>query len=98
MRSIQSNQHFLGLGDILATPELTVSSPWLNETSSVQLAHGITDDAYERIPAQLLSRLRSDSIGSVIQAAGSLQFQFTGFDGYPYAIELFNQPIELETC
>jgi len=89
LRSIQDGQHFLGFGEILlATPELSLVSPWLNTTSLVQLDYEITDDAYERIPSQLLVRLRSDSIGSVIHGGQSLQIQFTGFDGYPYAIEL----------
>jgi hypothetical protein len=58
-----TNRHpraaFEHLGDILAVPELTTNSPFLN-VSAVQQRHGITDDAYERIPQQILSLLKGD--------------------------------------
>jgi hypothetical protein len=52
-------QVFSTLGQILAVPELTTNSPFLN-TNTIQLARGITDAAYERIPQQILSLLRGD--------------------------------------
>jgi hypothetical protein len=75
---------FASLGDILATPELSVQSPFLNLSSS----NNITDEEYEAIPGQLLSLLRVDSIGSVTSTAnGQVVFQFTGYDNEPYLIE-----------
>lgn len=87
-RASLPGQNFRRLGDILSTPELSVASPWLNLSSAAQLQKGITDEAYERIPAQLLPLLRTDSIGSVIQTDGMARIEFTGFDDYPYAIEI----------
>ena len=78
---------FRSLGDLLATPELTTLSPWLNYSGAYQLQRGITDEAYEIIPSQLLSRVRADSVGSVWQNGATWRIQFTGFDNYPYAVE-----------
>jgi hypothetical protein len=86
-RSSLAEGLFRGLGDVLGTPELTLASPWLNQSSPIQVQRGITDEAYERIPAQLLPLLRADSVGSVVWHNGNLQAQFTGFDNYPYAVE-----------
>jgi hypothetical protein len=83
----QSDHFYHYVGDIFATPELTTSSPWLNTSSSVQLRFGLTDAAYESIPSQLLALLQPDSIGTVIQTTPNLQIQFTGADGYAYAIQ-----------
>ena len=47
----------------------------------------ISDEAYERIPVQLLSRLRPDSLGSLVRTAEDWRIQFTGFDGFRYAVE-----------
>jgi hypothetical protein len=60
----------------------------LNSSSAIQVQRGISDEAYEKIPAQLLTRLRPDSIGSLLQAGGASHIQFTGFDDYPYAVEV----------
>jgi len=48
------------LGDLLATPELTVSSPFLNTNTANLLNSGITDAAYERIPQQILGLINCD--------------------------------------
>jgi hypothetical protein len=80
-RSSQPGQVFFNVGDILATPELSVASPWLNP------AGAISDEAYEILPAQLLPRLRPDSIGSVTQTGEHVEIQFTGLEGFPYEIE-----------
>src|SRR5205823_1453192 len=45
-------QTFSHLGDLLSVPELTVSSPFLNQSSDYQLRYGINDEVYERIPQQ----------------------------------------------
>ena len=85
--SSQPGRRFHDVGDILATPELSTASPWLNTDSAAQLEGGITDEAYEALPSQLLLLLRPDSIGSVGQSGGTLQVQFTGADGYAYVVQ-----------
>jgi hypothetical protein len=91
VRAIQPNQFFYFIGDILATIELTENSPWLNTNSPSrifnQLQYGITDAAYEAIPAQLLLLLRPDSIGAMLPTNGGWSLQFSGSDGYAYALQ-----------
>jgi hypothetical protein len=86
-RANQPNQYFHDIGDILAVPQLSERSPFLNTSSGIQQTNGITDEAYEKIPAQLLPLLRADSIGSIAPANGQMQVQFTGYDGHAYAIQ-----------
>jgi hypothetical protein len=71
---------------VLAVGELSLFAPWLNRSSELQLKLGLTDAGYEALPAQLLSRIRSDSIGR-LQLGDDLRIRFTGWDGYGYAIE-----------
>jgi hypothetical protein len=87
-RTGQPGQFFPDVGDVLTIPELTVNSPFLNWNDSVQQQKGISDEAYEIIPSQLLPLLRADSIGSVATANGQVVLQFTGYDGHNYAIEV----------
>jgi len=87
-RTTQPGQLFTGVGNILAIPQLTVNSPFLNWNDSVQQQRGINEEAYEIIPSQLLPLLRADSIGSVATANGQVVIQFTGYDGHNYAIEV----------
>ena len=82
-----STQHFQSIGEILQTSALSEDSPWLNTNSSDQISYGISDEAYEAIPSQLLPLLRLDSVGAVIQANGSFSLQFSGSDGYAYILE-----------
>jgi hypothetical protein len=65
-----------------------VNSPFLNWNDSVQQQWGISDEAYEAIPSQLLPRLRSDSIGAAAFANGQVVIRFTGYDDHNYAIEV----------
>ena len=88
VRAVQPGQFFTDVGGILAIPQLTVNSPFLNWNDSVQQQRGISDEAYEIIPSQLLPLLRADSIGSVAAANGQVVVQFTGYDGHSYAIEV----------
>jgi hypothetical protein len=74
-------------GDVFATPELSLTSPWLNRSTTMQVQYGITDEACEAIPSQLLARLRADSEGVVAQSNGILHVKFSGFDGHAYAVE-----------
>jgi hypothetical protein len=75
-RAQQFGQAFQHLGDILATPELTVNSPYLNRgtpvagTVSENQKYGITDAMYERIPIQILSLLHEDVPSIVVYAFG----------------------------
>ena len=82
VREREPNHLFLTIGDILATPELSNASPWLNPTNGY-----LSDAALEIIPSQLLPRLRPDSLGSIVLADGLPQVQFTGIDDHTYALE-----------
>jgi hypothetical protein len=54
---------FSRLGDILATPELTTASPFLNTNNTPSLGNnGLSDAAYERLPQQILGLLKADSV------------------------------------
>ena len=86
LRTSQPGQLFYDIGDLLAAPELSISSPWLNPVGSI--SNEISDLAYEIIPSQLLFLVRPDSIGSIISTAGLAQIQFTGLDGYRYVVQV----------
>ena len=96
-RLAQPGGYFHHVSDLLAVPELTDASPYLitdyvdaygNQSGLASVfAGGITDEALEKIPAQLLPLLRLDSVGSLISTNGPLLLQFTGDDNYSYAIE-----------
>ena len=88
VRASQPGRFFSDLGDILAIPQLTEQSPFLNWNDGVQVSKGISDEAYEIIPSQLLSLLRADSIGSIAPVNGQRVVKFTGYDGHAYAIEV----------
>ncbi len=49
---------FEHIGDILAVPQLSVQSPFLNWNDSIQQANGISDEMYEWLPQQVMSLLR----------------------------------------
>jgi hypothetical protein len=87
-RASHPGGYFSDVGDVLATPQLTEQSPFLNWNDSVQQQDGISDVAYEMIPSQLLSLLRTDSIGSVASLNGQIQVQFTGYDSHAYAVQV----------
>ena len=54
---------FSRLGDILATPELTTASPFLNTNNTASLQNnGLNDAAYERLPQQIAGLLKADSV------------------------------------
>ncbi len=93
-RTGQSGRFFTDVGDILTIPQLTVNSPFLNWNDGVQQQKGISDEAYEIIPSQLLPLLRADSIGSVATANGQVVVQFTGYDGHSYAIEVSSNLVD----
>jgi len=86
VRSSRPGQSFGDVADILAVSELSVASPWLDTNGVAYLASSMNDAACEAIPAQLLTLLRPDSLGTVSQAGGMLQLQFSGSDGYAYVV------------
>jgi hypothetical protein len=87
-RTGRPGQFFRDVGDILTTPQLTEQSPFLNRSSGIQITNGISDEAYEIIPSQLLSLLRADSIGSIVSTSGPMLVRFTGYDGHAYVIQV----------
>lgn len=56
-------------GDVLAVPELTLSSPYLDQTID-PIRRGISDEALERIPQQVMSLLRLGDPRVVVYAYG----------------------------
>ena len=87
-RAGQSGQAFHGVCDILAVPQLSQQSPYLNWNNSYQQLYGISDQSYEAIPSQLLPLLRADSIGTLTATNGQSQLQFSGDDGHAYAVQV----------
>ena len=69
-RQAQPNGVFRTMGDVLATPELTVVSPFLSLNTRAQIERGLTDEAVERIPRQVLSLLKTDEPRMVIYSFG----------------------------
>ena len=61
---------FRKLGDVLATPALSVQSPYLSWNDPTVSQAGLDDLAYERIPQQILSLLKSDDPRVVVYAYG----------------------------
>jgi hypothetical protein len=86
-RASRPGHYFHDVGDILATPELSLASPWLNTNGATFFYSSMSDEACEALPSQLLPLLRPDSIGSASQNGGTLQIQFSGSDGFAYAVQ-----------
>jgi hypothetical protein len=63
-----TNGVFTRLGDILSVPALTVASPFLTNIPTQDAS--LTDEAYERLPQQIMSLLRVGSPRYVIYAYG----------------------------
>jgi hypothetical protein len=82
-RSAQSTGLFGSVGDILSTPELSVASPFLSAGNFGT----ISDAALEAIPSQLISRLRPDSMATVVPGGPPALIRFTGMDGYSYMVQ-----------
>jgi hypothetical protein len=83
-RAVQPGQTFNDVGDVLATPQLAEQSPFL---AGLNATNQISDEAYEIIPSQLLSLLRSDSTGSIVLMNSQPLIQFTGYDNHAYAVQ-----------
>ena len=64
---------FQSMGEVLSADALTINSPFLNLTNGVAADlknYSIDDNAYERIPQQVLSLLKSDQPRMVVYAYG----------------------------
>lgn len=61
---------FERLGDILAVPELTVNSPFLNQSSADQKNKGLNDAVYEWLPQQMMSLVRLGEPRFVVYSYG----------------------------
>jgi hypothetical protein len=85
-RAFQKGGYFADVAAFLSVPELSAASPWLN-VSGDQLRWGLTDEAYEILPAQLLSLVRPDSVGTAVHTGNALELRFTAFDGLAYRLE-----------
>ena len=96
----QPGQKYFSAGDILSAPEISEQSPWLNRSdanfSSDQMDYGISDDAYEMIPAQLLPHLRPDSCGALAFTNGGWRVQFSGSDAFDYAMQTSSNLVNWE--
>ena len=87
-KASQPDGRFHDVGDILEVPQLSDQSPFLNWNDSIQQRLGISDEAYEILPGELLPLLRADSIGSVSSANGRFVPRFSAYDDHTYAIEV----------
>jgi len=86
-RASRPGQSFHDPAEILAIPELSLSSPWLDTNGLAQLHSTVNDEACEALPSQLLPLLRPDSTTAVSLSGGTLQVQFSGADGFAYAVQ-----------
>jgi len=93
-RRARPGQRFFGVADVLSVPELSTASPWLDQSTSTQMRQGISDEAYEIIPTQLLLRLRPDSVATPVPGDGEARIRFTGSDDYSYAIEVSSNLVD----
>ena len=80
----QPNGSFQNIGDVLAVPQLSAQSPFLDLSQPLT---GISDEAYEAIPSQLLSRLGLASAGTITASNGQIVMQFSGVAGQGYALQ-----------
>ncbi len=89
-RTAQRGQYFADVAAFLSVRELSSASPWLNlpnDPSLKQIRFGLTDEAYEALPSQLLSLVRADPVATVNRIGNSIELRFTAFDGYAFRVE-----------
>ncbi|MFO1477792.1 MAG: hypothetical protein U1F98_14240 [Verrucomicrobiota bacterium] len=87
-RASQPGGFLVNPADLLAIPELADKSLFINTNNlNNPYAGGISDAVLEAIPAQLLSRVRADSFGSIAADPGRVRVKFTGYDQVPYRLE-----------
>jgi hypothetical protein len=68
--------------------ETGVGSPLIDQADSVLVQQSDSVDEAEKSPPQLLSLSRPESIGSILPTNGGVHLQFSGRDGFPYAVEV----------
>jgi len=97
-RAAQTGGFFHSVADILAAPELSENSPFLdtNDLATFE-AGGLTDGAFERIPIQLLPLLSLESLGSISFTGGQFVVRFTGDNDFAYAVESSSNLVEWST-
>ncbi|HWN96344.1 MAG TPA: hypothetical protein VNT99_15035, partial [Methylomirabilota bacterium] len=78
--------YFHSIMELLRVPELSSASPWLNLTGFPS-NYGMTDEGYEVLPSELLSRVRADPVGTVTQSNNTVELRFIAFDNYAYRVE-----------
>jgi hypothetical protein len=86
-RTRANRRYFTRVGDVLSTPELTVNSPFLNQATWEDVRYGVTDEAYEKIPEQLLLRLRSDPVLSIRRKPAKTEILVEAYEGYTYQVQ-----------
>ena len=86
-RAARPGQYFEDVSAFLTVPELSTASPWLNLTTPDVLFFGLTDEAYEALPAQLLALVRADPVVTATRAGADLLLRFRAFDGYAWQVE-----------
>jgi hypothetical protein len=86
-RRAQRGQYFADAGALFAVPELSSAAPWLNLSTLDQVYFGLNDEAYEALPAQLLSLIRADPVVRATSGAGGVELSVNAFDGYTYRVE-----------
>ena len=86
-RVAQPGQYFADVSAFLTVPELSTASPWLNLSNNDAVRFGLTDEAYEALPAQLLSLVRADPVVTVTRTGADLRLHFRAFDGYAWRVE-----------
>jgi hypothetical protein len=96
-RASRPGQVFHDVAEIMAPPELSLASPWLNTNGAYQLNSTMNDAACEALPSQLLPLLRPDSTSTVSQNGGILQVQFTGADAYDYTVQTSSNLLDWST-
>ena len=82
-RAVLPNSYFREIGELLAIPELSVGSPWINIADPYCLA----DADVESFASQLLARVRHDPIASLISSTHQPQIRFTLFPSYTYEVQ-----------
>jgi hypothetical protein len=86
-RAAQRGQYFANAAALLSVPELSSASPWLNLSSTEQLQFGLTDEAYEALPSQLLSLVRSDLVVTATRNESGVELRFSVFRTGLYRVE-----------
>lgn len=86
VKSWQAGDYFQDFGDILSVPELSTYSPYIARPVSFQRDRVLTDDAWERIPIQLLPKLRNDP-QVIAEGGGVIRVSLPEFVGQFFRIE-----------